>query len=176
MQRPKLTVKSLNMVKQNPATTQTGECLDDVSTGINNLAANLGADPNGADVTPSAVAQVEAQHLGNGLVDVAITDNSSLSRAISYFADIDTSPNFTTNPRTYTNGPSRNISALLPNGTYFVQVYSQYPNGGPPSKPVRFPTRIVVTGSATQPLLSSKGSGTGRPGAAGQGAGKSLTR
>jgi hypothetical protein len=176
VQRPKLTIDSLNSVKQNPATTQTGECFDDVSKGVNNLAANLGADPNGADVTPADVAQLKAQHLGNGLVDVALVDNSSLARAISYFVDADTSPNFTSNPRTYTNGPVRNISMTLPNGTWYLQGYSQYANGGPPSKPVRFPTPILVTGSATQPLLDSEGSGTGRPGAAGQGAGKALTR
>lgn len=176
MQRPKITVKSLNSVKQNPATTLVGECLDDHSTGINNLAANLGADPNGSEVTPADVAQVSAQHLGNGLVDVAITDNSSLARAINYFVEYDTSPNFTANPRGTALGPYRNGQFQLPNGTYYIQAFSQYPNGGAPSKPVRFQSPIVVTGSGSQPLLRSEGSGTGKSGAAGQGAGKALTR
>jgi hypothetical protein len=173
---PKLTIKSLSIIKQNPATLRVGEALDDVATGTNNLAAQLSADPNGSDITPANVAQVQAQHLGNGLVDVAITDNSSLSRAINYYIEADTSPNFTSNPRGITTGPIRNGSLVLPNGTYYVRAYSQYPAGGPPSKPVNAAQPIVVTGSASLPLLASQGSGTGNPGQGGQGAGKTINR
>jgi hypothetical protein len=172
----KLTIKSLSAVKQNPATVRIGECFDDASTGINNLAAQLGSDPNGSDVTPAKVAQVMAQHLGNGLVDVAITDNSSLSRAVNYYVEYDTSPDFSNNPRGTALGSYRNGQVTLPNGTYWVQAYSQYPAGGPPSKPVMFPQPIMVTGSAGLPLLNSQGSGTGKPGQAGQGAGKTVAR
>ncbi len=87
---PKLLVKSLSVIKQNPQTVRQGEAFDDVSSGINSLANQLGADPNGADVIPANVAQVQAQHLGNGLVDVAITDNSNVPRAIDYHVEYDT--------------------------------------------------------------------------------------
>lgn len=173
---PKLLVKSLSIIKQDPSTVRVGEAFDDAITGINSLSAQLGTDPNGADITPANVAQVEAQHLGNGLVDVAITDNSSLSRAINYYVEYDTSPNFTGNPRGVAIGPLRNGSIFLPNGTYYIRAYSQYPAGGPPSKPVMFSKPVLVSGSAAMPLLASQGSGTGKPGQAGQGAGKTITR
>jgi hypothetical protein len=173
---PKLLVKSLSVIKQNPQTVRQGEAFDDVSSGINSLANQLGADPNGADVIPANVAQVQAQHLGNGLVDVAITDNSNVPRAIDYHVEYDTSPAFT-NPRGQTLGPWRNGQFTLPNGTYYVRGYSQIRTGGPPSSPVNAQIPVVVTGSATQPLSVSQGSGTGKPNTGGgAGAGKTITR
>lgn len=176
MKPPKLIVKSLGFIKTVSGLTRVGEAIDDLLTGHSNISAQLASDPNGANIVPANVAQVSAQHLGNGLVDVALTDNSEVSRAISYFVDVDSSPNFTANPRTYTNGPVRNISMTLPNGTWYLQGYSQYQHGGPPSTPVRFPQPIVVSGSASLPLLPAQGGGTGAAGRAGQGAGPTVSR
>jgi hypothetical protein len=173
---PKLLIKSLSSIKQDPTLKRTGEAFDDIVSGTSNLAAQLSADPGGADITPANVAQVTAQHLGNGLVDVAIVDNSSISRAINYHVEYDTSPSFSVNPRGQSLGPWRNGSVTLPNGTWYVRGYSQYPNGGPPSAPIVNPSPITVTGSAALPLLSSQGSGTGKAGQGGSGSGKTLTR
>ncbi len=171
-----LFIKSLAAIKQNPQLPRVGEALDDVVTGTSNIAKQLAADPGGTDVVPANIAQVQAQHLGNGLVNFALVDNSALSRAIAYHVEWDSSPSFSINPQGKTLGPWRNGTETLPNGTWYVRAYSQYPNGGPPSSPVNAPQPITVTGSVTQQYLSSQGSGTGRPGQSGQGSGKTLTR
>jgi hypothetical protein len=176
MKVPSLIVKSLGILKGTPSLTRVGEAISDHLIGTNNISAQLATNPNGPDVIPAPVAQVQAQHLGNGLVDVAITDNSDIARAINYHIEYDTSPNFTSNPRGTLLGPYRNGQFTLPNGTWYVRGFSQYPAGGPPSAPIAFPQPVVVTGSAALPLLNSQGSGTGRPGQAGQGAGKTVSR
>jgi hypothetical protein len=175
--RPKLTIKSLGSIKADPDKTRIGEAFDDAATGINNLAAQLGADPNGGDVSPAQIAQVQVQHLGNGQIDIAILDNSSLSRAINYFAEYSQSPGFT-NPYTLPMGPSRNNHTLfLPNGVWYFRGFSQYPAGGPPSSPVSAASGVVVSGSNSGVMYPAQGSGTGKPNTGGgQGAGKTLTR
>jgi hypothetical protein len=173
---PSVIVKSLGIIKSDPRFVRIGEAISDHLIGTNNIAAQLATDPNGKDVVPAKVSGVQAQHLGNGLVDVAITDNSDIARAIDYYVEYDTSPNFTANPIQRYLGPVRNGSVTLPNGTWYVRALSQYRFGGPPSLPVSFPQPVVVTGSAALPLLASQGSGTGLPRQAGVGAGKTLSR
>jgi len=173
----KLVIKSLSAIKQNPTLPRVGEAMDDLLRGSNNVAAQLSTDPNGADIVPANVGQVQAQHLGAGQIDIAITDNSSISRAINYFAEYSQDPNFT-NPYTLPMGPSRNNHTLiLPNGTWYVRGFSQYPAGGSPSSPVNAPRPIVVSGSSAVPLFPSQGSGTGLPSTGGgSGAGKTVSR
>jgi hypothetical protein len=168
-----LRVTKLVHIKNTPALTPVGEAFDDVLRGIQNHAAATTTDPNGADIIPSAVAMVQAQHVGNGQIDLAITDNSSLSRSINYFLDYSTDPGLS-NPYTVAIGPSRNYHGLtLPNGTWYIQAYSQYVHGGPPSRPVRVSSPIIVTGSHKGTFFAPQGSGTGGPRTGGgQGAGK----
>jgi hypothetical protein len=173
----KPTIRSLSAIKQNPALPRVGEAFDDVLTHTGNIAAQLALDPGGTPVVPANVSQVQAQHLGNGQIDIAITDNSSISRAISYFAEYSQDPSFT-NPYTLPMGPSRNNHTLiLPNGTWYVRGLSQYPAGGPPSSPVNAASPIVVTGSSALPMFPSQGSGTGLPSTGGgSGSGKTISR
>lgn len=171
-----LIVRSLNHIRQIPELTRVAEAIDDLLKGHDNVAAQLATNPNGANVIPENIAQIQAKHLGNGLVDFSITDNSSVSRAIEYHVEYDTSPSFT-NPRGLSLGPWRNGSVPMPNGIYYVRAYSQYPAGGPPSKPISAQGTVVVSNSATLPLLTSQGSGTGNPHAGGGfGSGKTITR
>jgi hypothetical protein len=172
-----LRVTRLAHIKNTPTLTPVGEAMDDIVNGIQNHAAATTTDPNGADIIPVNVSIVQAQHVGNGQIDIAITDNSSLSRSINYFVDYSMDSNFT-NPYTLSLGPSRNNHTLvLPNGTWYFQGYSQYVHGGPPSNPVRVRLPVAVTGSSSGKLFSSQGSGTAKPSTGGgQGAGKANLR
>jgi hypothetical protein len=172
---PSTLVRSLSQIKQEQP--RIGEAMDDLKSASNNLAHQLATDPNGkADVIPAQVAQVQAQHLGNGLVDVSITDNSSLSRAINYHVEYSADAGFT-NPRGAPLGPWRTGTIVLPNGTWYIRAYSQYPAGGPPSNPVNAQSPIVVSEAATGVLFASQGSGTGTPNSGGgAGSGKTISR
>lgn len=173
--QPSLIIKSLATIKQNPALTRVGEAMDDFLKGHNNVAKQLATDPNGGEVVPAQVAAVQAQHLGNGMVDISITDNSPIARAINYHVEYDSSSAFS-NPRGTTLGPWRTGTVVLPNGNWHVRGYSQYPAGGPPSAPV-YAGMITVTGSAPGTLFTSQGSGTGKANqGGGQGSGKTIQR
>jgi hypothetical protein len=174
---PKVRINSLSTIKADPKTIRIGEAIDDLSTGINNIANQLSADPNGADVVPANLAKVQVQHVGGGQIDVALTDNSKINRSVNYYVEYSQDQKFT-NSYTLDMGSSRNDHTLrLPNGTWFFRGLSQNPNGGPPSSPVAHPDPIVVVGSSvTGTLFASQGSGTGLPTQAGQGAGKTISR
>jgi hypothetical protein len=166
-----------------------GEALDDVSTAIDNLSSAVSNDPNGSDVGPPQVGQVNVStgpqsvtdSVGNlvplgGGAHVTITDNSKITRAITYHLEYDTSPHFT-NPQYEFLGPGRGRMLSLPNGTYYVRAYSQYAAGGPPSGPVLASQPVTITNSPFPPLLPSQASGTGAPNSGGgYGAGKTLSR
>lgn len=168
-------VRNFNRLQQQDG--KHAEIISDLLKAHGNVAAQLATDPNGADVVPPRIAQVEASHLGNGLIDVAITDNGKIVRAVSYFIEYDTTESFT-NPRVIDLGSTRNSPPfVLPNGTYFFRAYSQYKAGGPPSEPVIASDSITITGGASGTLLSSQASGTGHPSKGGGfGAGKTLNR
>jgi hypothetical protein len=166
-----------------------GEAIDDLLKAHDATSQNLQNDPNGANVTPPNINGIQAQ-TGNstlavsggatvpvgGGVHVAITDNGKIGRAVHYFVEYDVTPNFT-NPWVEHLGPSRNRMLSLPNGTYYLRAYSQYPAGGPPSTPVLFSQPIVVTNSPFPALLPSQASGTGIPSTGGgHGAGKVINR
>jgi hypothetical protein len=168
-------VRNFNRLQQQDG--KHAEIISDLLKAHGNVAAQLATDPNGADVIPPRISQVEAAHLGNGLIDAAITDNGKIVRAVNYFLEYDTTESFS-NPRVIDLGSSRNTPPfILPNGTYFFRAYSQYKAGGPPSEFVVFPGSVTVTGGVSASLLSSQSSGTGKPNQGGHfGAGKTLKR
>lgn len=176
------TIKSLNAIKAAGGIfSHVGEAIDDLLGAHSNVARNLASDPNGADNVPPNIAGIQVQHLGNGLVDISITDNAKISRAINYHveyaaANSSGNPDFT-NPRGLLLGPWRTGTVALPNGNWFFRAYSQYPAGGPPSSPVLAQGVIVVSGGAALSLYPSQASGTGNPSTGGgHGSGKTITR
>jgi len=150
------------------------ENFDSVNEGIGNISNRLANDPSGGIVVPPNIASVSAKHLGNGQIDVAITDNGQIQSAIGYHVEYSTNSSFTNSRYEYL-GPSRNKVIVLPNGSYYIKAYSQYRYGGPPSSPF-ITGPIHVTGSASGSLLTSQGSGTGRAGESGVGYGKVISR
>lgn len=173
-----LIVRSLNYIRQTPAPegNRIAEAVDDLLTGHNNLAHQLSTDPNGKEVIPPNIAGLQVQHLGNGNIDVAITDNAPISRAIEYHVEYSTDPSMAS-PRGRSLGSWRTGEFSLPNGQWYFHAYSQYPAGGKPSLPVRAQGSLVVTGSSAISLFPSQSSGTGRPGQGpAQGSGKVISR
>jgi hypothetical protein len=177
-----LKINSLGIIKASGGVfNRVGEAIDDLLKGHDNVAAQLSTDPNGGDIVPPPISGLQVQHMGNGLINVQITDNAAISRAINYHieyapADASGNPNFTS-PQGWSPGPWRTDTRILPNGTYYFRGYSQYPAGGPPSSPVLAQGPIQVTGSSSLALLPSQASGTGKPGTGGgHGSGKTITR
>lgn len=167
IQRPQATLPNLTYIEQDDRLY--AETFKAVQTSLGNQAQQAGTNPNGAPLVPASPGAIQVQASG-GLVDVQITDKSPILRAIQYYVEVDTDPNFT-NPRLVASGPGRNFLFTLPNGTFYVQVLSQYPQGGPPSSPLKWPNAVTITGSVSMTLLGSQGAGTG-----GGGAGKTINR
>jgi len=152
------------------------ESLQQIVSAINSLGRATGVDPSGSITAPSAIGAISVLATG-GIFDIAITDNSSVHRGIYYFAEADTSPNFTA-PRVYFLGPSRNLRVALGNVTLYWRGYSQY-IGSTPSAPVTFgspATAVAGGGSAGPALQASSGSGTatGQQGGSGFGVAQTL--
>ncbi|MGH9591655.1 MAG: hypothetical protein ACRD5L_01090, partial [Bryobacteraceae bacterium] len=84
---------------------------------VNNLAIGTGVDPAGATQSPTPIAAISV-HAADGIFDVALTDNSPLTRGISYFVESDTTPGFN-QPHVYSLGPSRNMRVALGNLTLY---------------------------------------------------------
>ena len=145
---------------------------------VNALGVGTGVDPAGAteSLTPISSLNVIA---ANGIFDIALTDNSPITRGISYFVESDVTPGFN-QPHVYSLGPSRNLRVALGNLTLYWRAYSQY-LGSAPSAPVAFgapPSAVIGGGSAGPALQPSSGSGTaaGTGQQGGSGFGKSLFR
>ena len=150
------------------------EAFDDVGKGVDNVAAQMGADPNGSPRVPPSIAKLEAQHLGNGILDFAITDNGTVNRAIDYVVELADNPNFS-GARTVHFSPSRNGTAMVPNGDWYLKAYSQYRLGGPPSGALTS-GKVTVTGSASKSLFGTQGCGAAPANTTGQGAGLTVSR
>lgn len=178
MGNPKIRIKSQNSIQVAKPGKLDGflvaDALKDVNSGIGTVANRLANDPNGTNVTPPNIAGLLAQHLGNGLVDIAIADPGLIQSAIGYHVEYDTNPNFTSSRYEFL-GPSRNKTITLPNGTYYFKAYSQYQYGGNPSAAKTFGP-VQVTGSAATSLLKTQGSGTGAPGQSEIGFGTEIVR
>jgi hypothetical protein len=155
------------------------DALNSIVTAVNNLGRGVGVDPAGATPAPTPVAALSVT-AADGIFDVAITDNSTLVRGISYFVESDTTPGFT-QPHVYSLGPSRNTRLSLGNLTLYWRAYSQY-LGSAPSPPVAFgnpPTAVAGGGTSAGPAQqASAGSGTaaGNGQQGGSGYGKNLFR
>lgn len=188
MSRPQ--VKKLEVLRHDNL--HLGEALDDLINAHDNTSSQLQNDPNGADIVPPQLSSLQvttasatlpvsggATVVVGGGAHLSIVDNSKIGRAVHYFVEYDTDPNFT-NPWVEHFGPARNRMISLPNGTYFFKAYSQYPAGGPPqpaSKHVYASGPIVISGSPFPALLPSQASGTGMPGTGGgHGAGRVIKR
>jgi len=153
------------------------ETLTQVVGAVNSLGRATGVDPSGSISPPASIGDVSVV-AANGIFDVAITDNSAVNRGIFYFAESDTSPNFTA-PRVHFLGSSRNLSIAIGNQTLYWRGYSQY-MGSTPSSPVTFgspPTAVVGGGAAGPALQPSGGSGsaTAQQGGSGFGVSQKLT-
>lgn len=161
IRRPQATLPNLTYIEQDDRLY--AETFKSIQTSLGNQAQQAGTNPNGAPLIPASPGKVQVQAAG-GFVDVQITDKSPILRAIQYYVEVDTDQNFS-NPRLVAWGPGRNPTFFLPNGTYYVQVRSQYPQGGPPSAPTRWPNALTITGSVALTLFESQGAGTGGGGA-----------
>jgi hypothetical protein len=150
------------------------EAFDDVSSAIGNVHNQLASNPEGINVVPPKIGTVQAQHLGAGMLNFAITDNGKIQRAIDYFVEIADNPGFS-GAEVIHSSPSRNGHVPVPNGTWYVKAYSQYKFGGTPSQPLTTGP-INVSGSQYGTRLPTQGCGTGTPGATGQGAGTVISR
>lgn len=151
------------------------EALNQVVGAVNSLGRATGVDPSGSISPPAPIGGVSVS-AANGIFDVAITDNSAVNRGIFYFAESDTSPNFTA-PRVHFLGSSRNLSVAIGNQTLYGRGYSQY-MGSTPSAPVTFgspPTAVVGGGAAGPTLQPSGGSGSATAQQGGSGFGVSQT-
>jgi hypothetical protein len=155
-------VKTLNDIRRQFP--KHAEAFDSLITAHENVAAQLATDPNGSPITPAVPAQLVVQHQ-NGFVDMAVVDNSPISRAINYYVELADNEGFS-GYHTIPLGPSRNGHDLLPNGNWWLRVRSQYPAGGPASAPSQA-VAISIGGSpiGALTLLPSQGSGTGGGGA-----------
>lgn len=151
------------------------EAFDDVGNAIGNVANQTASDPNGTDITPSPIGGIKAIHHGSGLMDISITDNGKIQRAVDYVVEMSDNQNFS-NSRVIHFSPSRNVTPFtLPNGNWYFKGYHQYRFGGPPSKPV-VSGPVKVTGSVDAALLPGQGCGVARAGSTGEGAGLTVSR
>jgi hypothetical protein len=153
------------------------ESLRQVVGAINALGRAAGVDPSGSIPPPAPVGGISVT-AADGIFDIAITDNSPVRRGIFYFAESDTSADFTA-PRVHFLGSSRNLRVSLGNSTLYWRAYSQY-IGSLPSPPVSFgsPPAPVTGGGAAGPALqpsSGSGTATGQQGGSGFGVAQTLT-
>ncbi|MGO9642171.1 MAG: hypothetical protein ACLP1Y_12810 [Candidatus Acidiferrales bacterium] len=150
----------------------TYEAIRQLVTAVNSIGRATGVDPSGSIAPPDPIGGISVV-AADGIFDIAITDNSAVYRGIYYFAESDTSPDFTA-PHVYFLGSSRNLRVSLGNQTLYWRGYSQY-LGSQPSAPVVFgapPTGVIGGGAAGPPLQASSGSGTAAGQSGGSGFGK----
>src|SRR5437868_4536284 len=93
------------------------EALRQIVGAINAVGRAVGVDPTGSISPPATIGAITVL-AADGIFDIAITDNSSLYRGIFYFAESDTSPDFTA-PRVYFMGSSRNLRIALGNSALY---------------------------------------------------------
>jgi hypothetical protein len=127
--------------------------------------------------SPPPINKIHVSTGPGGEFQIAITDNGQISRGINYFAEHDSSPNFT-NPHVVDMGQSRNASLYLGNQTLHWRGYSSYASSLP-SVPAYHGSQsqpIPVTGGVPGIRSQSQGSGTGAPGQGLQGPGPVPTR
>lgn len=137
---------------------------------INQLAQSLGSNAVGEAAPPDPVQGINVKASGEQL-QVTLIHNTPKTRAINYFTEIDTDPNFP-NALVHNSGPSRsplpfNLPTYDDQGNkvkYYVRAYAQYPNSKPTARVVfgghLNPSYITMGGNTKMTLLGSTGSGT----------------
>jgi hypothetical protein len=149
------------------------EALTQLVNAVNAVGRGTGVDPSGSIAAPAPIGDLNV-NAADGIFDIAITDNSSVSRGIFYFAESDTAPAFH-QPYVHFLGSSRNYRIALGNQTLYWRAYSQY-LGSETSQPVTFgnpPTAVTGGGTANGPALQpSSGSGTAAGNEGGSGFGQ----
>lgn len=141
-----------------------------VINAINKLGTSLGANAVGDAAPPDPVEGINISTAGE-YMQVNLIHTAPKTRAINYFTEIDTDPNFPS-PMVNYQGPSRSMTptslpSLDANGNtikYYVRAYAQYP-GSKPSKITTFgganaPASITLGGKTQMTLLAGTGSGT----------------
>lgn len=155
-----------------------GETLEQLQNHINRLGLAAGVDGTGLLPAPARIGAVSVTGQ-NGHFSVAIMDKSPVTRAINYFIEHDTDPNFT-NPTVIHNGTSRNANIFLGNAILHFRAYSMYQGSTNASEPVTFGTPAVPVnggGAVGAPAFqTSQGSGTASGEQGGQGFGTKLSQ
>ncbi|MGH9343306.1 MAG: hypothetical protein ACRD19_06040 [Terriglobia bacterium] len=142
------------------------ETLSDLLQAHQNLSQQVNGNASGNPAPPPSIANLKVTGQ-NGHHNLAISDPNPIYRGVRYYAEFDTSPQFT-NPRIVPMGDSRNANVFLGNGTYYWRAYSAYMSSNP-SPPAYHggaanPQPVNAGGSVGGPLLQdSQGSGTGTP-------------
>lgn len=156
--------------QQTPWAARLALALNQVQDFTNQVASAIGVDGNG-HVQPPAPPQAISVKAANGTVHVTLADNSQRSRALNYFVEADTDPNFG-NPHVEQLAASRGKFFPLPGLTdigdaqpWHFRAYSQYPGSSQRSTHVVFgsvttPTPVTVGGTTQLTPLPSTGSGT----------------
>jgi hypothetical protein len=143
------------------------EALKSIGDQASNTQSQTNANPSGQPTAPPAINGLKVTGQ-NGHFNLAITDNNPIYRGIQYYAEHDTSPNFT-NPQVIHLGDARNHNVFLGNQTLYWRAYSSY-SSSPPSAPAYHgsgaaPTPVAGGGTIGGPAFqASQGSGTGSPG------------
>jgi hypothetical protein len=143
-----------------------------IQDAINNLGDHVGADPVGKAAPPPPVQNLNVKVSNGELAHVTIEDNNPINKAVRYFLEYDTDPNFS-RPHIEHLGASRGRVLNLPTldddnnpQTYYMRAYSQYPGSDPGTK-IPFggsaPTPITLAGLTKLTHSPSTGSGTASP-------------
>ena len=140
-----------------------GLLLGQMIDGINSTAANAAVGVLEKLPAPATLASVNVTWNKAGVYQITHQTSQPPNIGAHYFSEIDTSPSFPA-PIVIDHGASRSSEPkVLPNGTYYIRGYHQYP-GSLPSTPVNYggstPAPIAIAGGSDLTLLPSTGSGT----------------
>jgi hypothetical protein len=142
------------------------EALTDIANNHATLAQQVNGNSTGQPTPPPPINGVNVTGQ-NGHFNIAISHDAAIYRGIRYYAEYDSSPNFS-NPQVVPMGDSRNHNVFLGNGAYYWRAYSAYATSAP-SAPAYHggsltPAAVSGGGSVGGPALQgSQGSGTGVP-------------
>jgi hypothetical protein len=160
-----VTIKNLNFIRAIPGIgARLYEALQSIQQQATATEQQTNANGSSQPQAPPAINGVHVSTGPGGEFQVAITDNNQISRGVKYFAEHDTSPNFT-NPHVIDMGTSRNHSTYLGSQALYWRAYSSY-QSSPPSAPAYHggaAQPLAVTGGVIGTRAPSMGSGTGAP-------------
>lgn len=140
---------------------QLHECLSDIIGSVNNIGPQANAAPVGSYPQPQPHSKLSVLG-GNGIFDIAMTDESPQYRGNENFVDYSETADFS-DFHTIHVGASNNHRVNLGKKALHFRSYPSYPTTGP-ATPIYHPT--VVDGSAPDepPMQANQGSGTGTQG------------